>query len=212
MFDWIVPWFARGWSGVTDLANAMRDALTRLVLSFVGVFLGWMREAAYVANAAIAVLYAFIRVWHSLGNALARLALVVLPNLAQYIFVITFRYIEQQATQAYHYAEHVVGLLRQEVSGWVNNVVTWARGEIAKISSTISQIITLLNAVAGRVFALLTDPQALADWIAGHIVRSVWRWAQGNAEAFTRLALRGAVGATLSAVDVIERIIADVFL
>lgn len=212
MFDWIVPLFARGWSGLTDLANTVRDALTRLALGFIGLFLGWMREAVYVANAAIGVLYASIRLWHSLGDALARLALVTLPNLATYIFTVAYHYIEAQAMQAYHYAEYVVGLLRQEVSGWVNNAIAWTQNQLTRLTNTISQIITLLNATAGRVFALLTDPQALADWVGGHIVRSVWRWALGNAEVFTRLALGNAVSLALSAASVIERIIADVFL
>lgn len=212
MFDWITNLFARGYSGLTDLANDIRRAIANLANLFVGQFVAWVAAGVNLWNAVGNFSYGLVAMLLSMLGFVRRVALVYIPNATASAVNQAFTWTEKRIADAVRYTEQRVA----EVTAWAaqafNDLRTWATGQVAAILSYIHNIATLLNDVAKRVYALLTNPRALADWVAGELIGAIWRWATGNADALARLALGMAVSGALKLAGVLERVISDVFL
>lgn len=212
MFDWLNGWFARGWAGLNDLASAVRQAILNAVNQLIAAFLTWVSTATYVAMAAVYAWQAIIRFTIALYQFGGRLIFVRLPTLAAKSLADAVDYTERRIGDVVNFiyarVAEVVNLVRQ----LVGDLRSWAVAQITNIIQYIHDIVTLLNYVAKRVIALLTNPDALADWVAGSIISAVYRWAVGRADTLARWAFNGAITGALKFVDIVERIIADVFL
>lgn len=211
-FDWLIPWFARRWSGISDLAAAVRDAIKQLVDTFVNAFIRWALAIAYDYTALVSLYSAGINYLAALRDYAAWLVLVRLPGLTAYAIATAVTWAGQQIFLTWQRIDAVVIMLRNEASAAVRSIVDWARGQLAAAFDAISRLWTLATETAKWVFNLLTNPQALADWIAGHIVQAVWRWALGQSEALARWAFARAIHGALFLASLAEQLIVDIFL
>jgi hypothetical protein len=212
MFDWLIPWFVRRWSGLTDLANATRDAIKTALDLLVAMFIRWALGIAYIFTSTYALYGAGINFLAALRDRLWLLLYYTLPNLAAHTLDQAVTYArgwinilwdkvvaaEQHAVQL---AQWALGQAIDYARGWINYLYDWA-----------SRTWVLLSTVASKVFTLLTDPRALSDWVAGTIVQAVFRWALGNVNALSRLAFAWALRGALFTAGLLEQVIADLFL
>lgn len=212
MFDWIGRLFSRGYSGLVDLANDIRKAISDAVNSLLSIFVGWVQAGYHLLTGAANFVVALSSMISALIRFALRVAVVYIPNA-----------VASALNQAVAWTEHriadVVAFVQQQVAQVValarqlyDDLRAWTIGQVTNIIRYIHDIVTLLNDVANRVYALLTNPRALADWVAAELIGAVWRWVKGNADALVRLALTSAVSAAVSAASLIEQVIADVFL
>lgn len=212
MFGWLGGWFARGWSGLDDLANAVRDAITNAINQLVGQFVAWVDAFWFLVTAfgyTGGGLLDFVGSMFSFGR---RLIFIVIPAAAANALNSASRYAEWLVGQAVALVRQLVAVAVDTALRLAADVRQWAQGQITAILGYIQRISALLNTVAHLVLSLLTNPVALADFVAGSIVQAVYRWASGRAELLARWAFNGAVVGALRFVDVAERIIADLFL
>lgn len=212
MFDWLIPIIASKASSVQDLANKVWTAITNLKNVLVDLFVHWVWSVIYLMQAAGHLAGGVIEFLGAVRWKLDGILVVWLPN---------------AIASALNTAEAYAGRLINDLRGYVDALVTnaihlaqqligdlsaWARAQVASIVDTVNRVITLLNDVARRVYQLLTDPRALADWVAGNIVQAVFRWIVGNAESLARwgfsVAIRGAIGAA----GLLEQVIVDLFM
>lgn len=212
MFDWLGGILQRAYSGLADLASEVRQALALLISTFVSQFIAWVDAAVYAAQAAYNLWAALVAMLVSLLKFGYRLMVVYLPNVALTAFTNSVSYVERRVADLINFIyariAEVIALAQQLYL----DLRSWAIGQVTAIWNRITQIVTLLDAIADRVIALLFDPRALADWVAGAIVGAVWRWTVGNASTLARIALASAVSSTVSLASLLEQIITDVFL
>lgn len=211
MFDWLVGLFV-GLTGIPALASAVRDALTRLVSGFLSLFKGWVVGAInFSENFATYVNRIWIYVWAQVTFA-EWLVFTALP-----------RTIGQAFDKAIAWGQQEIAGIRSEILGDLSSLESWALDRIGAIDNTISQwfsafsdsIGTLWNrfvAVEHRVAALLTNPRALADWLASETLGAIGRYALSQAGTWARWALPRALPLTASAVDMVERIFVNLFM
>lgn len=212
MFSWLAGLFRNPLSGLTDLANQVRNAITNAVNSFIAEFVAWANAFRYLLGKGVWTFeegYHFVR---SFTGMMLRLALVWLPNQLYKVTV-----------DAAHYAEYLAGVVQNIATALynqaiayaaqaVNALTSWVWGQLTAIVTALNHWIAVLADVAPRVYALLTDPRALADWIAGNIVQAIFRWALANAETLARLALAAIIPAMVTGASIIEQIITDIWL
>lgn len=212
MFDWLIPIIASRVTSVQDLANKVWTAITDLKNVLVDLFVHWVWSVIHLMQG----------VGHLAGGVLAFLG-AVRWKLDGILVVWLPQAIARAINTAVSYTDRLIADVRGFVVAEINAAVSfarqlvnalaaWAQAQVASIVDHIGKIVALLNAVARLVAKLLTDPRAMADWIAGNIVQAVFRWIVGNAEAIARwgfsMAIRGAVGAA----GLLEQIIVDVFM
>lgn len=212
MFDWIVPIIIGGAGSVRSLASATVEAFRKLIDLIFGTFARWASALWWFGIGVAGAYNGFIDFIAALGNWALVLLLYTLPNR-----------IANAVNTARTYADIIAGSLRNLIRSTVDSVVTWVRGEIGKLSAwataefrvvidNLDRAWRLLTATAARVAQLLTNPRALADWIAGFIIQATFRWLLGNAEALARWALAVAIRGAVGFAAVAERIIVDIFL
>lgn len=212
MFDWLGSWFSRGWAGLGDLAGAVRQAIANALGQLVSRFLTWQNAMVYTALSAAHAWQALIRFLIALSGFAGRLVFVRLPAIAVKVLADAAAFTERRIGDVVNFVQASVDNALNLTRQLYGDLRSWATAQLRSIIDTLSNVWTLLQTVAHRVFDLLTDPRALADWIAGHIVQAVYRWALGNAELLARWAFNGAVTGALRFADIAERIIADIFL
>lgn len=212
MFEWLGSWFSRGWAGLNDLGNAVRDAITNAINQLIGQFVSWVDACWFLVTAFGYTGGGVIAFTVSLFNFGRRLFFVVLPAAAASALLQAERYAEWLVGQAVALARQLAIDAINTARQFASEVRQWAQAQMSSIIDYVNRVSTLLNTVAHLVLSLLTDPAALADWVAGSIVQAVYRWALGRAELLARWAFNGAVAGALRFVDVAERIIADLFL
>lgn len=212
MWDWIKRQFGRGFSGLADLANEIRNALTNLVNSFIATFVSWVSAALYLFQASVNFVVALSSLLVSLVNWALRATFVYFPRAVAQAVGDAFTWTEKRYADAIGWINRRIADVIAWAAQLYNDLRSWAVGQVAAIIDWIHNIATLLNDVAKRVYALLTNPRALADWVAGEIIGALYRWALGAAEALGRLFFRFAVSAAIKFADVVEQVIADIFL
>lgn len=212
MFGWLGSWFGRGWAGITDLANAVRDAIANALNQLIGQFVGWVNAARYFVMSCAYAWRGLVALVVSLANFARRVLFVAIPTAAANALNQASRYAEWLVGQAAQLAWILYSDALNFAIGLANDVRAWALAQLSAIIGRLNSVIVLLNTVARLVLALLTNPSTMADWIAGSIVQAVYRWALGRAELLARWAFNGAVTGALRFVDVAERIITDMFL
>ena len=212
MFDWLIPIIANGPNTVADLSRRVLNMVNAFIAWLIGMFVRWV-------FAAVLLLYAFIH----LATGVADYVIAVEGAVFRILYVRLPVALANAAQAAAHYAESLfsqaVGLARSLVSeaialarSLVGQLTAYVLAEVANIAGRIADIVRLLNTVATRVSQLLTDPRALADWIAGAIVQAVFRWVVGNAEALARWGLSVAIRGAIGAAGLLEQVIVDVFM
>lgn len=212
MFDWLIPFFVKNYKGITDLANTVRDAIKTAMDMLVGQFVRWAQSAGFMVNAAHYLYDGVVDYVVALRWFAVRMVVLTIPLL-----------ISQAVTNVASWASRELAALRQLVNSlytqalqvarqWVDALTAWTLGQLRVIIDTLNRAVTLLTDVARRVYALLTDPRALSDWIAGHIIQAVFRWILGNGEALARLALQWAIRGALFGAATLEQIITDIWL
>lgn len=212
MFDWLIPLFARNYKSLTELADTVRDAVKAAFDTVVGQFIRWAQSAGYMVNAAHYLYDGVVDYVIALRWFATRLIVLRVPLL-----------IAQAVTGLADWAGQQLAALRELATGLfaqgiqvarqlIDALASWVTGQIFAIVDTLSRAVTLLADVARRVYTLLTDPRALADWIAGHIIQATFRWILGNAEMLARLALQWAIRGALFGAATIEQIITDIWL
>lgn len=212
MFDWLIPIIVNGPNTVAELAKRVWNMMSTFIAWLIGLFVLWV-------SAMVILFYACVH----LSTGVAEYVIAVEGAVFRILYIRLPLSIANAAQAAAHYAETLFGqavtlarsLLTQAVDlarTLFGQVLSYAQAQVAAIMGRIADIVRLLNATATRVFQLLTDPHALADWIAGVIIQAVFRWIVGNADALARwafsVAIRGAVGAAA----LIEQVIVDVFM
>lgn len=212
MITWLVTLFVAGYGSLTQLANAVRQAFVDFFNTLVGIFVSWVNSAHHLVNAMQYTYGGAVDLLVSLMNLGRRIVLVYVPNL-----------INSALDEAHKYAEWIAGTVLSEArnlfnqavnlaQSLVNSVYNFAWTQITNLVNVVNNVINLLNTVARKVFALLTDPRALADWVAGEMIGALYRWALGAAEALTRLFFAMAVSGALKFASVVETILSDIFL
>lgn len=211
-FSWLVGWFARRWSSISDLAAAVRDAVKQITDTFVAAFIRWALAVAYIYNSLVGLYSAGINFLAALRDWVLWMVLVHVPALAAWALAEAVTWAGQQIYLTWQRIDAVIVMLRNEASAAVRSIVDWARGQFAAAFDAISRLWTLATETAKWVFNLLTNPEALADWIAGHIVQAVWRWMLSQSEALARWAFTRAIHGALFLAGLAEQLIADIFL
>lgn len=212
MVTWLVTLFTAGYGSLAQLANAVRQAFVDFFNGLVQIFVSWVNSAHHLVNAMQYTYGGAVDLLVSLMNLGRRIVTVYVPNL-----------VNSALDAAHKYAEWIAGtvlstarvLFREAVDAaqsLANSVYNFAYTQIHNLIDVVNNVIGLLNTVAKRVFALLTNPRALADWMAGEIVGAVYRWALGSAEALARLAFNLAVSGAIKFAGVLEHVISDVFM
>lgn len=212
MWDWLKGLFSRGYSGFVDFANDVRNAITNAIQILINQFVAWTTAGINLLNATGNLVSAILGFSGTLVNLLFRFALVYIPNAIASAVSQAFTWTEHRFADAVNFAQQRIA----EVIAWAqqayNDLRTWITGQVASIIAYIHDMAVLLNDVARRVYALLTNPRALADWVAGEIIGALWRWVVGNADTLARLVLGMAVSGALKLAGLLEQVIADVFL
>lgn len=212
IFGWLGGLFGRGYSSLKDLANDIRNAITNAVNAFISVFVGWVSAGVDIVQSVFYAYGGFVQYLGALARFGGRILYGVVPALLAKAFDSAVSYVERRVTDVFNYVVQRVA----EVIAWAqqayNDLRTWAAGQVTSILAYIHDMVVLLNDVAKRVYALLTNPRALADWVAGEVIGALWRWAVGNADALARIALGMALSGAIKLAGVLEQVIADVFL
>jgi hypothetical protein len=213
--DWvpvIVSWILAGASGLRSLATAVANAITAFWQNLVAMFMAWVKAFGNLMGAAGWLWSSFTVFVVSLVNWSRYMLLVRIPATLlaaeQYAESVGQAILNEAVDYARNWINYLYNLaytLKTEVQSYVDTWLNWIRGQISDITTTLVD-------VARRVYALLTDPRALADWVAGEIIAAVFRWILGNAEALTRWAFARAITGALSGVAIVEQIIVDTFM
>jgi len=209
MGDWIRGIIGNIIGGAREIANAAVQAIVTFVDMLTATFARWLNAFGLMKDAAAAAATAALLVMVEVFVTAAWTVITKLPH-AIAVAVDTVRswaaalirdlsnLVRGLVDAAIRLARQLVGDLQRLVTGWVNSI--W---------DNLSKAVRLLNTVATRVFGLLTDPKALANWVAGAIVQAVFRWGVANATYLARLFLGGIMLATFKGAAVIEKVIAD---
>lgn len=212
MFDWLPGILAKQWGTLTTLAVTLVNAIKAVTDTFVSVFFRLVTAFGYVGRMAYWLFQAGEGLAGETILAFIRLGTVILPGLLARVL-----------SQAVDFTRAVINDLRNLLLAAINDVRNLASALISELRAQVvgwvnylsafaAKTWDLLVAVANRVTQLLTDPRALADWLAGNIVQAVLKWAAGNATTLTRLFLQGAIRGAVGIAALLERVIADVFL
>jgi hypothetical protein len=208
----IVGWILAGASGIRSLAQAVANAIQAFWNNLVAIFAAWVKAFQHLGAGAGWAWSSFTVLMLSIPNAVIWLLIVKIPGALQeaknYAVTLGASIINQLVA----YAETRLAWLYNLAQLWVNSLRSYVDTWLGWVRSKFVDVINLLNDVAKRVYALLTSPRVLADWVAGEIIAAVFRWALGNAEALARWAFARLLAATMAGASLAEHIIVDMFM
>ena len=210
MIDWIVSHVLGAARSIARLAQSVADAFSTLWGNLTAAFGRWAvyfvllvdrtwRTAIAAGNFAVATGATFL--WWAVTKLPHELAVLVNTVKA---------YAATLVNAAVKTVSHLVDLARAFAQSLVDTLHALLMAAINAVIADVRKAWTLLLATAKLVYAMLTNPVVLAEWLAGVIVQAVWRWGRAHMEALVRLALASALRVTIGAATVIERLIADI--
>jgi hypothetical protein len=208
--DLINRWLHRGLTTLAGVLQAVRELLAGLFSTLETTFGRWA-YAFWVLTTSF---------WHLL-NWLIALA-EVLPWFLVWVLVYWVPWFVWTKTQAViEWARWWVDVVRSEVWQWVQAAKNWAWTQVAWLRDLawswvdwlrnwLAETWAQLQWVLKQVHDFLTDPRILADWLIDAVMHAMFRWAEYNADRFTRWFLRMGVRAALTGANFVEGVIARV--
>lgn len=211
MFDWLIAPLLVFLSGVSDLRNKVVNALTTLWSTLVSFFTEQAQAFGYLVKYGLALVDATVGFVNSLLRYFAVVTLHLIPRWAQYA-------IDRVVNWAVAFFTPLINALR----AGLDQVFSWAIGAVNILTQGIRDLMTLLQRVAAdiwtilawtyhRVVALLTDPNALAQWLFAALFTVTLHWVEDNAVALGRWFLGRAVSLTIRGARILEDIIVSIF-
>jgi prophage DNA circulation protein len=210
MFDWLRNF----WGGLTNIPEAIARialAINRIITTFTDHFYSW---------------YNTFRGWAAgFGyyiQSIQSFAVEVLTGMAYIVYALLPNWARNLIHDISAWTIGQLSTLSNTLHGLVTAVVTWAAGELASLRNTVTGWVNNIIGSLGnlwnrfllierRVIGLLTHPEDMASWLAGAIVKAVWRWALPQAISWGGFLFRHAVPITSAVAGMLERIIVDVF-
>lgn len=212
MLDWLYGEILGLISGLRDLATNLYSAISGVWSAFTATLKRWIAALRYVING--------LR-W------MEQSALALIKAIFQTAYWVAFVYIGRliagNTVVVKTWATQQIGQAGDRITVYINQQITTVNVRITNVTNTINNTIKqvrvelgatsdLLARVAALVFHFLLNPEILAAWLAGAMLRALWAYLKSNAVAFGRMFLTGAVGIVMSSLVTIEKLIVEIFI
>jgi len=192
MWDWIGS-FLSGWLGIPITGSMLKDTITRIVNTFMSLFNGWIGWVGWFSNSFVLLVGKGWLLWVRIVDKIEYTLLVRIPNAVEQAFLMATQWAATEVNAARDFLSQWISNVEQRAAQLFDNAVQTAFGWVSELRDFIVTLWTDFQTVKTRVVQLLTDPGALADWIAGAIIGAVGRWIVGNAAALGRYLLAHAI-------------------